>query len=604
MAIDFLPQPREVKYTEEVCHVRNLIRGFYSHLPPQYLELLPEDAPWIKLKSINAARPCLALTASLRMNDAVRPDIPALPADIPEAYFLSIEPDHVEIHANKAVGVWRGFQTLMLIARDSDGHVPCCEVRDWPAIQWRGIHLDLKGYQPTFKRLKEMIRILARYKINAILLELEDKFHYTGAPEIGIATAYTPAQLQELDTLATALDVQLIPKVQCLAHVDYILKHKRYAGLRENGHPFQFCPRNPKAHQLWRTMAGEIMACLPHQLFFHVGADESGHLNECPVCRKYSRAENYVHCVSKALDFVENEDCQPIMWEDILRNLHGHLRDQELRDTYVLGKKSVLMYWAYGYGGEHDNTFPMLPTYRQQGLRVWGASGFSGCGPRWFQSVPALVDRAANIAAWTKTAVEHGLEGVMTTGWTRIGSFDAPTEIPEACWFQMLYAADSMWSGKSRPINELCNVAARSFFGVELPEHVEFLMHLDPAKLPADPGRFKATRHADRLELLNAALDVFRHEQARSVANANVAELESAYYKVLGDRIVDYRKGLFEGQAKGLQSASLHRANTMRDILGRFYEKPTVEEFIRTRFARDAEVAAALIQKVKKSKLL
>ncbi len=604
MFCDFLPEPQETKYLPGTCDFTRLKHGFSSHLNAACRELLNKELPGPRPRPRHAALPSLVLTADTRPPANLRPDFKPLPAAVPEAYYLAVSPDRIEIHANEPVGVWRGVQTLLLLLQDNPGQVPCCQIRDWPAIRWRGIHVDLKGYQPTFARLRELLRLLARYKINAVLLELEDKFAYTGAPEIGIATAYTPAQLRELGKYAATLGIELIPKIQCLAHVDYILKHKRYASLRENGHPFQFCPRHPGANELWRQMAGEVMDCLPGTNFFHVGADESANLGECPVCRPGGKGAAYLHIVGRALEFVASHGRQAIMWDDILRNLHGHLDGRDLAKVQALGRRALMMYWAYGYGGEHDNTFSCLPDYRRRKFQVWGASGFCGCGPRWFQNVPDLRGRAWNIAAWTKTAVEGGLAGVMTTGWTRITSFEPPAEIPEACWFQILYAADSLWRGRSRPLEQFCQVAARSFYGVELPEHTAYLLDLDPRLRPAVPGRFSSPRQPERLALLNAAIASAGNEALRTTAPLSVYELRHAYHGLLGDKIADYRRGLFHDRARALADSAAENAAAMREILGRFYEEPTVAEFIRSRFAHDAECAADLRRLADASQLL
>ena len=55
------------------------------------------------------------------------------------------------------------------------------------------------------------------------------------------------------------------------------------------------------------------------------------------------------------------------------------------------------MYWVYGYG-ERNNTFPMLPRYKEQRMEVWGASCYSGAGPSWIQNIPPLKDRALSDA--------------------------------------------------------------------------------------------------------------------------------------------------------------------------------------------------------------
>ncbi len=600
MKIDLLPQPRNIKMAEGVCVVGRLKHVSCGTVAPKTMELMQADLPSSIFCQRPSDGPVLTMKLAKSGSPAIKPEASPLPKEEPEAFCLSILPDYVEIRANGAAGVWQGFQTLGLLIQEHSGKVPCCRIVDWPAIRYRGMHIDLKGYQPTFECLLETIRLLGRYKINAILLELEDKFKYTAAAGIGNATAYSPKQLRVLGELAAAMHMQIIPKVQCLSHVDYLLKHPRYVALRENGHPFQFCSRNPKVHALWRAMALEVMECLPGHKYFHIGADEPWYMNECPVCRKYSKSQNYINAVSKAIKVVQDQGRRPIMWDDVLRNKDVELTDKEQKETYLLGRKAILMYWAYGYGGEHTNIFPMLPTYRREKMQVWGSSG-SSCCDDWFENVPELRRRAWNIAAWTKSAVENGLEGVVATCWTRLASFDPQSAVPEACWFHMLYAADSMWSGRSRDPAEFGRICANSFFGVELPEHLAFLMELDPSKLPSHPGRFKAVRQQGRLDLLNAMIETFRHVQGRQ---KNFDKIAHAYHGLAGDRVVDYRKKLLEDRAKGMIASAERNADFLRKMLGEFYEKPSVDDFIRSRFGRDLEEGRLYLQEAKKSQLI
>ena len=103
--------------------------------------------------------------------------------------------------------------------------------------------------------------ILASYKVNSILLELEDKYDFHSAPGIGVPGAYTHEQLKVFSAYAKARHIQIVPKLQSIAHVDYILKHERYRHLREEGHVFQYCAVNREAQKLWESMCEELMDC-------------------------------------------------------------------------------------------------------------------------------------------------------------------------------------------------------------------------------------------------------------------------------------------------------------------------------------------------------
>lgn len=166
-----------------------------------------------------------------------------------------------------------------------------------------------------------------------------------------------------------------------------------------------------------------------HGPYFHIGADESDKLGECPECRKLGAAGSYAHKVGACIDFVRGKGWTPVMWDDIIRNANKTFSpEEEAAVRSRLGKDAVIMYWAYGYGGR-DNQFPYLDEFRDAGMQVWGASGYAGCD-NWAGSVPPMAYRALNIDAWIQASVESGLECHCSTGWTRIGSADCPAEPP------------------------------------------------------------------------------------------------------------------------------------------------------------------------------
>jgi len=553
-----------------------------SGLSELAVDLLREDLPQVRVEPASSPAFRAVLNAD-RAQGALVADAEGLQN---QGYELDVSPDGIEVLAGDAAGLWYGLQAFVQLHRAGPGRLPAARVRDWPCVQRRGIHLDLKGYQPRFERLLESFRMLSQYRINTVLLEVEDKFAYVGAPEVGIPSAYTAQQFRQLSELGRALSIEVIPKLQCLGHVDYLLRHERYRHLRENDHPYQYCPRNEDGMRLWEGMAGELMDCFDGHGYFHIGADEAGNLGECPVCREYSKAECYVHRVQQCVDAVEAGGRQAIMWEDILRNLHGNLADEELERTWSLGQKAILMYWAYGYGGK-DNTFPLLSRYLSEGMKVWGASGYSGCGPSWIQNVPPLAERALNISAWTKTAIEHGLEGVMTTGWTRIASADPPAEPPEASWFPVLCAAESMWCGKERGLEEFCGAASRALFGADTALS-SFLLSMRAADLPPSESPIEVAHQQERLDLVRAAAEVTAHDDLRR----ELCDTLHMYHGRVGVRLPDYRQRLVSDRVGRFRSSLDGRRHALQEALAVFYEETTVADVIASRFGEDEELVA------------
>jgi len=595
MYSELLPQPRQIDLQQGICTPSSLTHGSINGLSESALELLRADLPNLSIAP-GSGDGCVAVFGC-------SPDLPSIDAQLTEripeeeqGFILRAEGDRIEIQGRGAAGLWYGLQSLVQFFRMTGGPLPAAEIRDWPSIRYRGVHVDLKGYQPRFESLLESLRILSHARINVVLLEVEDKYDYACAPEVGVPGAYTAEQFRRLSDLAHTLSIQIVPKLQCLGHVDYMLRHERYRHLREDGHPFQFCPRNEEGMELWRNMANELCDCFSGHDFFHIGADETGNLGQCPVCREFSKADSYVHRVQQCIDAVRQAGREPILWEDILRNLHGNLDESELERTWTLGDDAILMYWAYGYGGV-GNSFPLLPRYLERDMKVWGASGFSGCGPSWIQNVPPLTERALNISAWTKSAVENDLEGVVATGWTRIASADPPAEPLEASWFPILYADESTWAGRERNLGEFCRIASQTLFGADISGlYGRFLASMEAGDLPAEGVAIEAPRNPERLALLRAAAAVTAHDRCRG----ELQEALQLYHGRWGDRMPDYRLGLVRGRTESFGRSLSQCRGDLETALGVLYEADTIADVIQSRFGWDAELLAhaeALLEK-------
>ena len=577
---NIVPRPRDIETAPGTCNLATLTTCTVTGLRDEKLAVLAEMMPGVRIETRSGD----VFAASISTAGGAAPSSAASVPDDDEGYVLSVTGDSASVSASSEAGLWYGLMSYVALLEACDGEAPCGTVRDHPAMSLRGIHLDLKGYQPRFDRLLEFCAMLSRYRINAILLEVEDKYRYECAPEVGVPEAYTREQFRELSRYCDALGIKAIPKLQALGHVDYILKHERYAHLREADHPFMFCPRNDESLPLWNAMASELIGCFAEHGYFHIGADETWDLGSCDVCREHSNASSYVHRVGPCIVHVVECGKQPVMWEDILRNAHGTLSEAELRATWQLGEKSILNYWVYG-----ASDLDMMQSYLDAGMRVWGASAFSGAGPTMIEDIPPLASRAENIAMWTRAVQEHGIAGVIATSWTKFRSGDPPAESPDASWLALLYAAESMWSGEERPFDEFVSAASRSLWGVDISgDYGRFVQSMEPGDLPRETPRYEASRNGERLLLWQAGAEMKRHKKYRE----DVQYLLRMYHGTLGDRQPDYILDRTRF-CTDLLAESIERCRPLLgDALRVFYEERAVAEVLVSRFGRDVELVA------------
>ncbi|WP_277478729.1 beta-N-acetylhexosaminidase [Catalinimonas alkaloidigena] len=159
------------------------------------------------------------------------------PKDIgEEGYHVTVNDQQLSIHAQGEAGLFYGAQTLLQLIQKNASEAPYIkgmEIKDWPDTPQRAAHYDTKHHQDKKEYVKSFIRDLARYKINMLVWEWEDKFAYPSHPEIGAPGAFTMEEMQEFTRYAQQHHVQIVPLVQGLGHVSFILKWPQYAHLRE-----------------------------------------------------------------------------------------------------------------------------------------------------------------------------------------------------------------------------------------------------------------------------------------------------------------------------------------------------------------------------------
>jgi len=204
-----------------------------------------------------------------------------------QAYQLTAEADQLVIRAKGEAGLYYGTQTLLQVIKSgtSGAYIPGMEITDWPDIPERACHYDTKHHQDKRSYVESFIRDLSRYKINMLVWEWEDKFEYPSHPEIGAPGAFTMEEMQEITRYARKYHVQLVPLVQGLGHVSYILKWPQHSHLREiAASNWEFCPHKDGSYELLGDLWMDAIKATPGSEYIHIGTDESYELGKGVEC--------------------------------------------------------------------------------------------------------------------------------------------------------------------------------------------------------------------------------------------------------------------------------------------------------------------------------
>ncbi len=204
-----------------------------------------------------------------------------------QAYELTTSANQLTVRAKGEAGLFYGIQTLLqLIQKGPDGvHIKGMKISDWPNIPIRANHYDTKHHQDKREYVESFIRDLARYKINMLVWEWEDKFEYPSHPEIGAPGAFTLEEMQEMTLYAQRYHVQIVPLVQGLGHVSYILKWPQFNHLREiPASNWEFCPLKDGSYELLNDLWQDAIKATPGSEYIHIGTDESYEIGKGVEC--------------------------------------------------------------------------------------------------------------------------------------------------------------------------------------------------------------------------------------------------------------------------------------------------------------------------------
>ena len=426
-----------------------------------------------------------------------------LKPEMRDAFRITVRPDSCLAEGGKN-GLLYACDLLDELS-SKHGGIPCADYSDSPDLNFRCYHIDLKKGSGGVEDIKRTLKRLRQLRYNAVLIEYENRIRLDPLPGVEAADAFTHDEVRKIVRCAEENGLKVIPLLQSLGHLEYLLRLPAYRKYSESQTDFsQFCPLNDAAFELWKKAFDEMHSLHPDSEYFHIGGDETRQLGKCPACAEFvkdhSREELFFQHISRVCQYAVDHGVRPILWHDMLA------RSDRFDLIRRLPKETVLLYWEYiskedsisrilfrertlvsrdWIGRIHSfrdfteapkmfvgfiedepeelpETFrepailPLLEPMRETGLTVWGASslGYSPCS-----TLLSDTDRLdSNMRMWR----DSGIEGIVVTRWASNDSLDAARGPASLRDLPLMMAAELMWNGTLER-NELSDRYSCSF---------------------------------------------------------------------------------------------------------------------------------------------
>ena len=434
-------------------------------------------------------------------------DLPAPQKDQQDAYVVDISDEIAVISGAGEQGLFYGVQTLIQLleeAKWNDVAISGMLIEDWPDMELRWVHYNYFFHLDRYEYIKETIKKLAKYKINGIVFEFEDKFQYQSHPFIVAPNNLTPDQVEELTQFAHQYHVDIVPLVQGFGHAGYLLKHEELKHLREDPEIYQsFCPLKDETYEFIFDLFGETIDATPGVKYFHIGGDEVNVMGKCSACKKKVEEIGdlglYLIWLDKVRAFMDEHDRTLVFWDDMPLKQAGiyhttyHKQEPNIYEedsvfnpiwkegtaklNGIINKfpdDGIFMRWNYRFGRDKGNV-KILEWYKENNFKSMVATAVIGDYPL----IPKYDLMPAYIKSFVTLGAEKGALGELCTAWG-----DDSGNHFEIYWLGFLESSEYAWSRKTpETLDDYWKKYVYRFFGPGMEELIPAFHNLS-ARVP------------------------------------------------------------------------------------------------------------------------
>jgi len=295
-----------------------------------------------------------------------------------EGYQLSVSPSAILIEANNKAGLFYGLQsliqTLPAIRTNEMLQIPAMDITDYPQFKWRGFMLDVSRHFYSVKAIKEIIDLMALYKMNVFQWHLCDdegwRLEIKKYPRLTSIGAwrkeipgsvfykkdstlkgkpyvyggfYTQQQAKEVVAYAKARNITVIPEIEmpghsgaalaaypqfsCTQHAQEVPSSAIFNGVVDLAKiNFNYCAGNDSSFLFLQDILTEVMAIFPSE-YIHIGGDEvdKSYWKKCPKCQRRIQKEGLKdeeglqsYFINRIAKFLNSHHRKLLGWDGIL----------------------------------------------------------------------------------------------------------------------------------------------------------------------------------------------------------------------------------------------------------------------------------------------
>ena len=344
------------------------------------------------------------------------------------------------IQAEDKTALARGF-FLLHQAMTKDEPAALCQQRHFRSC---GAFVDCsRGAVMTVEACKAYVDHIAALGMNVLALYMEDTYEVKEYPYFGyLRGRYTQEELREIDEYCAGYDIELLPCIQTLAHLEQFLQWDSSYALTDTDSCLLI--GSEETYRFIEAAIASLRGAVRTKRL-HVGMDEAHDVGLGRYLQQHGPVDRFAllnEHLTRVCEICRKYDFEPMMWSDMFFRLGSPTGDYYDPDNHVPEEviqrlpQVGMVYWDY-YHKDEATYEHMLSEH----LRMERPVIFAGGNWTWSGFLPHVKRTDATMYPAMKVAVRHGIDTVLATMWGDDGNetdaFLALSQLPifsEACW--------------------------------------------------------------------------------------------------------------------------------------------------------------------------
>ncbi len=383
-----------------------------------------------------------------------------------EAYQLIIKPKRILIKGGSAAGVFYGIQTLL--QQLANGGLRCGTIEDAPRYEWRGYMLDEARHFSGEKRVKQLLDLMAYFKMNRFHWHLTDaqgwRIEIKQYPKLATkggegchsdpdtpAQYYTQEQIRDIIAYARQRHIEIIPEIDMPGHATAANKaYPEYSGGGTEEHPeFTFNVGKEETYTYLTNILKEITALFPAP-YLHIGGDEVAYGSEA------WKTDPHIQALMKREGLKTVKEAERYFMHrmtNVVRSLGKTLVGwDELLDLNVKRDSTLIMWWRHdkpdylshaltkGYTTILCPRKPLYFDFVQHASHRWGRIWDGFCP---LEDVYAFPDRWLDKWKTPQSELSY-IKGIQANTWTEL--MHTKKRVDFMTFPRLCALAESAWS--------------------------------------------------------------------------------------------------------------------------------------------------------------